>query len=495
MVRSGKTPLLNALARHRRLKTIPFHMPGHKKGKGIQPRFARLMKTDPFSLDMTEVPGLDDLHNPGGPIEEAQSRAAQLFGADRTFFLINGTTVGIHAAILAVCKQGDEILLPRDIHRSVIGACILAGARPRYLPARLNRDFFIPLPPKVEEVALGLQKYPAKAVFQVYPSYYGLAGDLAGVTRVAHNLKIPVIVDEAHGAHFKFSDRLPAPALHLGADICIQSTHKTLGALTQASMLHVRGRLVDRGEVARQLGILQTTSPSYLLMASLDSATGHMEFSGKSLVDETVGLANRVREEINSLPGIRCLGTEGSGDNGVFATDPTKMYISVRGTGLTGYQAADRLLKRYGIQVELGDRFNILCMFSIGNTSEDAGKLAAALREMAAVKPRSKAAETLLDFDTLPVPRQILTPREAWFARKRKVLLDDAIGEVAGEMVAPYPPGIPVLCPGEKVTHDIVELIRRFKAESCLFHGPADRTLSKLTVVDSVPAFGDPRSG
>ncbi len=485
MKNSGQTPLLNALVKRKRMKTIPFHMPGHKQGKGILRRFACLMRSNPFSLDLTEIPGLDDLHNPTGPIQKAQSRAAHLFGADRTFFLINGTTVGIHTAVTAVCKQGEEILLPRDIHRSAIGACILAGVRPRYLPVRLDNFFLVPYPPMLEDVALALQKYPlVKAVFQLHPSYYGLAGDLAGIAELAHGLNIPLVVDEAHGAHFQFSERLPLSALASGADLSIQSTHKTLGAFTQASMLHVKSKLINCSEVSRQLDILQTTSPSYLLMASLDAVTGHMESSGKALVERTVDIAIQVRNKINEIPGIKCLGEEVCRKNSVAAFDPTKLYISVQKLGLTGHQVAAKLLKEYRIQVELSNRFNILCMFSIGNSFKDADKLVRALREIADQRPRIFSTE-LSDLITFPLPQLIQTPREAWLATKKTVMLEDAVGEIAAEIIAPFPPGVPVLCPGELITYEIIEVIRRLKAEMTSFHGPADPALNRLTIIDT----------
>ena len=482
---SGETPLLNALVKRRRLKTTPFHMPGHKMGKGLLSKFAKLMRNDPFAFDLTEVPGLDDLHNPTGPIKDAQSRASRLFGAEHTFFLVNGTTVGIHASILAVCKQGEEIILPRDIHRSAIGACILAGARPIYLPLRVDPDFFIPYPPTADEVALVLQTHPsAKSVFQVYPSYYGLASDLTSIARLAHSRGLPVIVDEAHGSHFKFNEQLPLTALESGADLSVQSTHKTLGAFTQASMLHIGSRLVKADDVRRQLHILQTTSPSYLLMASLDAAIGHMELSGNTIVTKTVEIANRVRAELKLIPGLKCLDEEVCGKNGTAAFDPTKLYISTQDVGLTGYQAAELLIKKYRIQVELGDRLGILCLFSIGTSPADADNLVRALREIAAGGKQRKIKRSA-DLITLPLSKVVLTPREAWFAVLKTVPLKDSVGEIAAEAIALYPPGVPLICPGEMITNEVIEVINKLRAESGSFHGPADPNLRRITIVDS----------
>lgn len=487
MKKPGTTPLIKALVKRNKLNIIPLHMPGHKKGKGVNPVFARLMQEMPFSLDMTELPGLDDLHNATGPIKDAQARAASVFGADRSFFLVNGSTVGLHAAILAACGQDSEIILPRDVHKSVIGACILSGAIPRYLPVRINKQFLIPYPPTSDEVAAALNRYTAvKAVLQVYPSYYGTAGDLASVVNTVHEREIPVIVDEAHGAHFGFYSGLPQPALKAGADAVIQSTHKTLGALTQASMLHLNSQLISYAEVARQLAVLQSTSPSYILMASLDAVVAHLEGRGKMLVRKAVKISEWARSKLNLIPGVNCMESVGYG---VKAYDPTKLYISLQELGLTGQEVATLLLNKYKIQVELSDRLGFLCMFSLGNSMADAERLVGAVQEIAAAnsgtnRRRRKLRLPVNILDTLPGPKVLMSPRQAWFSPGRQVPLNQAAGKIAAEIVAPYPPGIPLLCPGEEISYEIIESIRQLKSERIMFHGPADQQLAHLTVVD-----------
>ncbi len=479
----GKTPLLDALIKYLKLSRVPLHMPGHKLGRGISRTFKNIISKDPFALDLTELPGLDDLHNPTGPIKKAQGRAAVLFGAEHTFFLVNGTTSGLHAAIMGVCKPGDELLLPRDVHRSVIGACILAGVRPKYIGVKLDQEYCIPYPVMAEDVSEALRSNPmVRAVLQVYPSYYGLTGELTNITRNTHSHNIPVIVDEAHGAHFIFSNKLPPTALESGADISVQSTHKTLGAFTQASMLHIKSRLIDKDNIAGQLKIIQSTSPSYLLMSSLDAAVGHMEVSGQRLWGHTLSIIEQLRKNIQEIPGINCLGTNVIGKNGVQAIDPTKLYISFRETGLSGYQAAEILFKKYGIAVELSDRFSVLCMFSIGNSAKDAAKLVKALMEISRYRrPRQR---TLILAERLPLPPLVMTPREAWFAPKHTLALDEAGGKICGEMIAPYPPGIPIVCPGEEITFEVIEIIKEFKANSHAFHGTADPELNFIKVVN-----------
>lgn len=479
----SKTPLLDALIKHQKNNFVPLHMPGHKMGKGISRKFYRTVEKNLFCFDLTEVPGLDDLNNPVGVIKEAQVRASEFFGADHSFFLVNGTTVGIHAAILGVCKPGDEVLIPRDVHRSVMGACILSGVKPNYIEVRFDDDFCIPYPVRPEDVAQRIENIPATALIQVYPSYFGLAGDIRGIVKIAHDKNLPVIVDEAHGAHFKFSSKLPISALEAGADVCIQSTHKTLGSLTQSSMLHIKSRLVDKGEIARQLRVLHSTSPSYLLMASLDAAVNQMGGTGIGLLERTITITEQARKIINEIPGFKCLGPEKTGKNGIVGIDPTKLCISVTNLGLTGYQVGQILSKKYRIQVELCDIYNVLCMFSIGNTSQDAAKLIKALKDIS--NTNSSLANRPLLPRTLPFPRVIMTPREAWFARKRAVPVREAVGQISAEMIAPYPPGIPVLCPGEEITHEIVEIIEEFKAHNHSFHGCADSDINSILTVEN----------
>lgn len=478
----GKTPLLDALIKYLKHKHVPMHMPGHKLGKGVSGKFKRLMGKNPFSLDLTELPGLDDLHNPSGPILQAQSRAAAIFGAEETFFLVNGTTVGIHAAIMALSKVGAELLLPRDVHRSVMGACILAGVEPKYIGVRLDKEFCVPYPVMTNEVAEALRKNPkVRGVLQVHPSYYGLAGDLKTISDIVHTYDIPVIVDEAHGAHFAFNKMLPPTAMESGADISIQSTHKTLGAFTQASMLHINSKLIDKNEIARHLKILQSTSPSYLLMSSLDAVVGHMERSGEHLWQKILTIATQLRNSINQIPGIKCLGYNMIG-NEVEAVDLTKIYISFKDIGLTGYQAAQILSQQYRIQVELSDRFGVLCMLSVGSTAKDAEKLVKALRKISL--QRSSTRRTGFFPETLPLPPVLMTPRDAWFASKSSVQLEDAVGRISAEMIAPYPPGIPIICPGEEITREVIELIEEFKSHSHSFQGSADSGVNLITVVN-----------
>lgn len=485
MIQSKKTPIIDALVSYHDNNITPFHMPGHKKGKGVSKKFSKVFKEYNFSLDLTEIPGLDDLHQASGVIKEAQEQAAMLFGADRTFFLVNGTTVGIHAAIMSICREDDKILLPRDVHRSVVGACILSGAHPIYLPAETDSEFFVPLPPSPFEIENALNEEDSiKAVFLTYPSYYGIAANIKKIVEIVHSKNIPLIVDEAHGAHFIFSNKLPLSAMEAGADISIQSTHKTLGALTQASMLHLKNGFVNAEEVYIYLRLLQSTSPSYLLMSSLDATTAHLFNSGEKLIAKTIEIALKIRAEIDNIDGFRCLNTEANERNKKYSFDPTKLYISVTKSGLSGYELAEILLKNYHIQVELSDRYNILCMLTIGNTKSDGLKLIKALRDIAKLGKmgQSKENKQISFMNILPKPKVVISPRNAWLAKRKKILLKDAVGSISCELIAPYPPGIPIICPGEEITRDVVEAIQFFKCNNHSFHGPTDPELNYIEI-------------
>lgn len=485
MRHKGITPLLDAIILNDDKKITPFHMPGHKKGKGVSEKFSKAFKERNFSLDLTEIPGLDDLHKASSVIKQAQEQAAKLFGADKTFFLVNGTTVGIHSAIMSVCRDGDKIIMPRDVHRSVLGGCILSGAHPVYLSTVIDPEFIIPYPPSPTEIEEAIKNNPTvKAVFLTYPSYYGISANIKQIVQLVHNKGIPLIVDEAHGAHFKFSSKLPVSALEAGADISIQSTHKTLGALTQASMLHVKSSLVNAEEVSMYLRLLQSTSPSYLLMASLDATTEHLTNFGEELIEKTLDTAFMVRDEIDKIPGLKCLNTEISGRNEIYSCDPTKLYISSRDIGLTGYELEEILLHDYKIQVELSDRYSVLCMLTFGNTNSDAVKLVEALQDISnkREKQQFEKLEYRITDNILPAPKVVISPRKAWLAKRKKVLLKSAIGGISCEMVAPYPPGIPIVCPGEEITSEVLSAIDFFKSCGHSFHGPKDSELKYIEV-------------
>ncbi|KNZ69176.1 Orn/Lys/Arg decarboxylase major region [Thermincola ferriacetica] len=474
-------PIVGALEFYRKARYSSFHMPGHKSGEGIDRRLASITGRGFYKIDLTELPGLDDLHAPQECIKEAQELAAAAFGAGQTFFSVNGTSCGIQAAIMACCKEGDAIVLPRNAHRSALAGLILSGARPVWVPAELERNFGVPLHPAPRKFLelLDTGKH-IKAVFCINPTYHGFSAELSPIIENAHRLGVPVIIDEAHGPHFHFHNMLPASAMDLGADIAIQSTHKMLTALNQGSMLHVgRESLIKPEAVFEQLTILQTTSPSYLILASLDTARMQMAVNGEKLLEETIDMALSLKQKIETIGGIRCAPTD----------DPCKLLISVKELGATGFAAAEYLRENFNVQVELADLFNILLLITFGNTKEDCQRVVDGLNSLAGLsmdkrQAAPKRATALFRVSTLPECE--LTPREAWFSVKRAVPVEEARGCISAEIVAPYPPGIPLLCPGEKINDEIINQIKEIRAMEIGVQGSRDPKLLYIQVVDSL---------
>ncbi|OPY58654.1 MAG: Arginine decarboxylase [Pelotomaculum sp. PtaU1.Bin035] len=457
-----------------------LHVPGHRQGRGLPAELLSLGGQALFELDLTEIPGLDDLHNPRGAIASAQALAARAYGAARSFFLVNGTTVGIHALLTAVGGRG-KVVVSRNAHRSALSGLVLSGADPVYvMPEKIN-EFGIASGISPEKIRRALEVNPGvEAVLTVRPDYYGVADDLAGQVRVSHFMDKPLLVDEAHGAHLRFHPDLPEDAMAAGADACVQSTHKLGGSLTQSSLLHLgAGHLLAAEAVAGALDLLQTTSPSYLLMASLDLARRQLALSGEGLLERTVSLANKTRECLARIGGLKVL-TEDYLEGDGLGLDPTKLVVSVSGLGLTGYQVGSLLFRRYNIYIEMADTTNIVAFLSIGTTPEDCDALVNALGDIAS---RDKQTSSIRYPE---VPARIvkrMKPRDAWFAPARRVSLADARGRVCAETVAVYPPGIPVVCPGEEIipeVHDCLEIISNMGLPC---QGVSDHTLRSIKVV------------
>lgn len=478
-----RAPLAEAVERYAREQVTRFHMPGHKGGKGISPETERILGRRLFELDITGVEGMDDLLQPNGIIREAEELLAQAFGAEASYFLINGTSSGLQALILSTLNPGDEIVVPRNMHKSMVSGVILSGARPVFVTPEVDEDLGIALGVTPEKVAAALKEHPqTRAVLLINPTYYGTTCDLAPIAALAHEKGLPLLIDEAHGPHFYFHEGLPPGALRQGADACAQGAHKILCSLTQSSWLHVQGDRIDRGRLQAVLGVILSTSASYLLLASLDLARLQMVKEGRAVLERTIGLAERLRWGIGELPGLRTFGKEYCGRPGVIGLDPTKVTVSVKGLGLTGQQVELYLRYRHRIQVELSDLYNVLFIVGPGNTEEEVERLLSALRELAheyAGQRVHRAEVTALP----PQPRQVLTPREAFFAQAESVPLALARGRISTETVTCYPPGIPILCPGEEVTPEIIEHIDFMKRNGYRIQGPQDGGLTRLRVV------------
>lgn len=475
MLDQRRTPLFTAMQRYLRRQPAVFHVPGHKQGRAAPPALRRWLGAGALQLDLTEAPGLDDLHAPSGVIAEAQALAAAAFGAARSFFLVGGTTAGIHAMLLAALRPGEAVLVPRHAHRSVHGGLILAGARPVWLPPAYDPDLAIPLGVPPEAVAQALDRHPeARALVVVHPTYHGIPAAIHPLVQLAHDRGLPVLVDEAHGAHFAFHPDLPPSALAAGADAVAQSLHKTGGSLTQSSLLHLGyGCRLDPDRVQAALRLVQSTSPSYLLMASLDLARRELALRGRRLWDRALALAAAAREALARVPGVRVVDYPGM--------DPTRLILDVRGRGLTGYEAAEQLW-RQGVAVELAGHGYLLAILSPGDGRESLGRLVAAVRRLRPSR-RRKAGAGVGPPGLPPWPEVVLTPREAALGRQEAVPLSRSEGRIAAELVAPYPPGIPVLAPGERITPAVLAYLEECLRTGQHLQGPADPTLRTIRVL------------
>lgn len=479
----NETPLFDALIEYVDRDTLPFHVPGHKKGVGVDTEFKNFMGENPFKIDVTVFKQVDSYHHPTGPIKKAQELAADAYGSDACFFSVHGTSGAIQAMILSVVGAGDKIIVPRNVHKSITGGIILAGAIPVYMQPELDKKLGIAngVTPDTVKETLEANK-DAKAVLIINPTYYGVATDIKKICDIVHEYDIPLIVDEAHGPHLNFNDKLPISAMEAGADMCAQSTHKIIGALTQGSLLQVNSKRVSVQRVKQVINLMHTTSPSYILMASLDTARRQIALHGKELLDRTIELSNYVRKEVNKIPGFYCFGDEILGVPGAFAFDPTKITITCRDLGITGYELEMILANKYHIQMELSDLYNVLIVGSFGDTPEGMERLLKALNEISNDyygKGTPKA-----DFIDIPaIPEQIQIPNEAFNSVRTPVRIKDSIGMISGEFLMAYPPGIPILCPGEKITREIIEYVQTLKDTGLYVQGTEDPEVEYINVV------------
>ncbi len=475
-------PIIKSLQQWTTTEHAAFYTPGHKHGWGMGAAFTELLQTAGLKLDLPEIPGLDNLAAPSGVIAESQNLAAQTFGATHTRYLVNGTSGGVMAAILATCQPGDQILLPRNIHRSIIAGLIHSGAAPIFVQPEYVSGLDIAHSITPESIALALSQYPkVKAIMVVAPTYYGACGDLATMAEIAHQHGIPLLVDAAHGAHLGFHSDLPPSALALGADLVIQSTHKTLGALTQAAMLHVQGGLIDISRVDRCLQIIQTSSPSYLLLASLDSAQAQMATHGQELLDRTLALTQKARSELSNIPGLLVLDLA-TDQPGCRYFDPTRLTVTTTALGYYGYEADAILCDQYQVVAEMPSQRHLTFIVSIGNREWDIERLVAGMRGLAQqAGPELEIAPISWQLPLISTPA--ITPRSAFFAALAAVPIDQAINRISAELVCPYPPGIPVLIPGEIVTEQSIGYLRSLLASGAEVVGSSDPSLQQLQVV------------
>lgn len=470
-----RAPLHAAVARYVRRAPAVFHVPGHRQGRAAPGALRRLIGPG-LRADLTEAPGLDDLHAPAGAIERAHRLLARAFGAGASFFLVGGTTAGIQALLLAAGPPGSRVVVPRHSHRSVLAGLVLAGHEPVYVRPTYDPDLDLPLgvPPAALDQALAACP-GAVAVLAVHPTYHGVPAQVAELAAVAHRHGVPLLVDEAHGAHFAFHPALPEAALAAGADASVQSLHKTGGSLTQSSVLHLAaGSPLPPDRVRELLALVQSSSPSYLLMVSLDLARRDLALYGRARWERALETAARVRRAVGRIRGLRVPEIPGA--------DPTRILVDVRGRKLSGPQAA-RALWRRGVAVELAGPGYVLLVLGPGTGRDDVARLLAALADL----PEGRRAPERLGEP--PWPQVALPPREALLGPRRRVPLRDARGQVAAEAVIPYPPGIPAVAPGEVLTPEVLEYLARLRRAGAHLQGASDPRLESVAVVDQGHAW------
>lgn len=482
--RAHHAPIAEAMRAYAEDGAMAFHTPGHKQGLGAHALLRELVTPEGLREEVSLMEELDDLHEPTMCIREAQELAAELYGADQAYFMINGTTGAIHAMLMGSLCPGDTVLVPRNAHRSVIGGLILSGARPVFIQPEVDERLGIAMGLTAAAVRAAIAAHPeARALVLVHPTYYGVTFDLSVLAELAHAHGMLLLVDEAHGPHLRFSGELPPQALDCGADIVAQSTHKMLGSMTQTSILLAKGPHVHFERLREAASLLQSTSPNQLLLASLDIARLQMAEDGERLVGRAVRLARRLRAGINEIDGLWSFGPEYVRRPGASGLDETKVTVTVTGLGLTGVEAEAILRHTYKIQCELSDARNVLFIISYADTERETSYLLHALQDLAA-HHRSRDRAGRFDVPPLPpLPGAGCSPRLAFFARKEPVPFAAAAGRVAAEQVMFYPPGIPILCPGDRIDEASLHYIRYMQELGLKVVGPQDTSLQHLQVL------------
>ena len=475
-------PLVEAMLRYKSEDVYPLHTPGHKGGRGMQ----RLLRNElgaSVQLDVSLMSELDDIHEPTSYIKEAQELAAQTYGSDACFMAVNGTSQAIHAMLLTALNPGEKLLLPRNAHRSVAGGLVLGGIEVTYMQPEFNADFGLmtQVTPQAVEQAL-LADSSIKAVLLTSPNYYGIAADVQAIAAICHAQGAVLLVDEAHGPHLGFSELLPPSALQCGADACAQSTHKILGAMTQCSLLHVQGKHLDLQRAADVMSILTTTSPNYLLMGSLDAARAQVQAYGREMAETAVIAAQKLRKLCRAHAGLRVLEED---DCGGLRLDTTKVTVSFAAWGYTGVEVGDELRKAH-IAVELVDAYNVLFLVTYADNTTDYTEMLARVEQvLCELEAHKRAPQQLLAAARVPQTQAVLPLREVFYRKKQAVPFTQAVGKICGEQVSFYPPGIPVLLPGELVTEEIITYCAAQKALGLPVSGPADSSLQTLRIIEN----------
>ncbi len=474
-----RAPILEALEKMKRARLVPFDVPGHKRGRG-NPELTEFLGEQCLSVDVNSMKMLDNLCHPVSVIKDAERLAADAFGASHAFFMVGGTTSAVQAMVMTACKRGDKIIIPRNVHRSAINAMILCGAVPVYVNPQMDSMLGISLGMSVADVEQAIRENPdAKAVFVNNPTYYGICSDIKSIAKLAHDNGMLLLADEAHGSHLYFSDKLPVAAMHADADMAALSMHKSGGSLTQSSMLLI-GNRVPEGYVHQIINLTQTTSASYLLLASLDVSRRNMALRGTEMIDKIIDQVEYARDEINTIGDYYAYSRELINGDSIFDFDITKLSVYTRSIGLAGIEVYDLLRDEYDIQTEFGDIANLLAYVSVGDRLKDIERLVSALAEIR--RNYRQTGRKMLKAEYIN-PQVICGPQEAFYSEKESLPIDQTVGRVCSEFVMCYPPGIPILAPGEKITEEILQYIRYAKKKGCSMTGPEDMNIRFLNVM------------
>ena len=478
-----RAPIYEALEEFKKMRVVPFDVPGHKRGRG-NPELTRLLGEACVSMDVNSMKPLDNLCHPVSVIREAEELAAQAFGAAHAFLMVGGTTSAVQSMILSVAKRGDEIILPRNVHRSVMGAMVLCGAIPVYVNPECDDRLGIPLGMSVAAVKKAIEEHPrAKAILVNNPTYYGICSDIRSIVKLAHEKGMLCLADEAHGTHFYFGEGLPVSAMAAGADMAAVSMHKSGGSLTQSSLL-LTGPAVSAGYVRQIINLTQTTSASYLLLSSLDISRRNLALRGKQAFAGVVEMAEYARREINNIGGYYAYSRELINGDSIYDFDVTKLAVNTLDIGLAGIEVYDLLRDEYDIQIEFGDLGNLLAYLSIGDRQRDVERLVGALSEVRRRFGRKDKAN-LMKQEYID-PEVAVSPQEAFYADKESLPLRQTEGRICSEFVMCYPPGIPILAPGERITGPILDYIEYAKSKGCSMTGPEDAMIERLNVLKGV---------
>lgn len=478
-LKQQSAPIYEALEQFRKMRIVPFDVPGHKRGRG-NPELVELLGAKCVGIDVNSMKPLDNLCHPISVIKAAEELAADAFGAAHAFLMVNGTTSSVQSMILSCCKKNDKIILPRNVHKSVINALVLCGAKPVYVNPEVDAHLGISLGMDFSQVERAVNENPdAVAIFVNNPTYYGVCSDLSQIVELAHKNNMLVLADEAHGTHFYFGDNMPITAMAAGADMSSVSMHKSGGSLTQSSFLLI-GKNVNKGHVRQIINLTQTTSGSYLLLSSLDISRRNLALRGRQAFNELSELAEYARGEINKIGGYYAFSEELVNKKSIFDFDKTKLSVHTLDIGLAGIEVYDILRDEYDIQIEFGDLGNILAYLSIGDRKQEVERLVSALAD---IKRRYQKDKTgMLSQEYIP-PTVIKTPQESFYAKKESLPIKETQGRICSEFVMCYPPGIPILAPGEMITDRIIDYILYAKEKGCSLTGPEDEVIERLNVL------------